>query len=202
MSQGTSLWEAVEKRMGRKIFISYKYWDDNVFPGVPAMIKGACKVRDYVNWLEDRFMNHSDHISKAEHDNEDLSNYSEEFIWERLKDKIYDSSVTIVLISPGMKMPRRWERSQWIPWEVEYSLRLVQRKDRTSRRNALLGVVLPDRSGNYDYYSSQNLFRILRKNIDNGYMEVVAWDDFRYNRDKYIDRAIERSKRYEPELGI
>ena len=86
--------------MGRKIFISYKYWDDDVYP-VPRFSDYHPKVRDYVSWLEDKFQNRTEHYYKGESDNEDLSMYSENYIWDKLKDKMYDSSLTIILISPN-----------------------------------------------------------------------------------------------------
>lgn len=88
--------------MGRKIFVSYKYADGNVYP-VLYISDYQPKVRDYVTWLEKKFTDRTEHIYKGEHDNDDLSDKSDEYIWAKLKDKIYDSTITIVLISPNMK---------------------------------------------------------------------------------------------------
>lgn len=176
-------------KMGRKIFVSYKYADDNVYP-VPNISAKYQKVRDYVTWLERKFSDRTSHIYKGEHDGEDLSDKSEEYIWRKLKDKIYDSTITIVLISPNMKVPYKWERSQWIPWEIAYSLRETTRNDYTSHSNAILAVILPDKNNSYDYYNSLKLFRILGDNIREGYIPVVKWDHFKYNCDYYLDKAI------------
>ncbi|MDY4789748.1 MAG: TIR domain-containing protein [Bacteroidales bacterium] len=136
--------------MGHKIFVSYKYNDDSVqrLPNTPWY--AATTVRDYVDILED-YIELTNHQYKGESDGEDLSDYSDDEIWEKLKDRIYDSSVTIVLISPNMKEENRYDKSQWIPWEIYYSLRETTRRDRTSHSNAVLAVVLPDKYGNYDY---------------------------------------------------
>lgn len=179
--------------MGRKIFVSYKYWDDNVYP-VPRFSDHSPKARDYVSWLEDKFQNRTEHYYKGEKDNQDLSQYSKEYIWGELKDKIFDSSITIVLISPNMKKPYCTEKSQWIPQEISYSLRVTPRSSYTSHRNAILAVVLPDKSRSYNYYNSLRLFSILQANIDNGYIPVVFWDDFKYDCDKYIDKAYEAQR--------
>ena len=80
--------------MGRKIFVSYKYADGNVYT-VPYISDYQPKVRDYVTWLEKKFIDRTEHIYKGEHDNEDLSDKSDEYIWANLKDKIYDSTITI-----------------------------------------------------------------------------------------------------------
>lgn len=77
-----------------------------------------------------------------------------------------------------MKETGRWQRSQWIPWEISFSVRETTRNDRTSHRNALLAVILPDKNGSYDYYDKNDLFPILKNNIENGYTYVVTWDDF------------------------
>ncbi|MBP2660743.1 MAG: hypothetical protein H6Q69_3775 [Firmicutes bacterium] len=174
--------------MGNKIFISYKYWDFNV-SSVPRFSDNKPKARDYVSWLEDKFKNRTEHYFKGESDNEDLSDRSDDYIWSKLKDKIYDSSITIVLISPGMKDPYKHEKSQWIPWEISYSIKKTLREAHYSQRNAVLAVVLPDKKGSYDYYRSMRLFNILKRNITNGYIPVVIWDDFKYDCDRYIQKA-------------
>ena len=179
--------------MGKKIFISYKYGDDDV-ASVPHYSDYNPKVRDYVSWLEDKFTNRTEHYYKGEKDNQDLSNYSENYIWNQLKDKIFDSSITIVLVSPNIKEPGRWDKSQWIPWEISYSLRRTLRSASTSQRNAVLGVVLPNKNGSYSYYSNMRLFSILENNIDNEYIPIVTWDDFKYNCDKYIEQAYQSQK--------
>lgn len=139
--------------MGRKIFVSYKYADDDV---KNLNWWENSTVRDYVTKFEEKLEN-SDNIYKGEHDDEDLSGYSDDTIWEKLKDRIYDSSVTVIFISPNMKEKYKWERNQWIPWEISYSLKEVSRKDKngkaiTSKSNAMLAVVLPDSNGDYSYY--------------------------------------------------
>jgi hypothetical protein len=159
--------------MGKKVFVSYKYADTDVEALPGSSIWVPTKVRNYVDMLENYF-DSSDHIYKGESDNEDLSHLSDDQIWEKLKDRIYDSSITIVMISPGMKtyLP---EREQWIPWEISYSLKEMTRSDRTSHSNAILAVVLPDRNGSYDYYltksfcgstthHTERLFKIIREN--------------------------------------
>lgn len=165
--------------MGKKIFVSYKYADSQV---ENLTIYENSTVRDYVTKFEE-ILDTSDNIYKGESEGEDLSILSEETIWEKLKDRIYDSSVTVVFISPGMKESWKAEKYQWIPWEISYSLKEVSRKNKngdavTSRSNAMVAVVLPDINGSYSYYlESKNccgsgctmhhtdkLFSIIRKN--------------------------------------
>lgn len=164
--------------MGNKIFVSYKYADDEV---KNLSIYGNSTVRDYVTKFEEN-LSDTDHIYKGESEDEDLSELSEETIWSKLKDRIYDSSITIIFISPNMKNSKS-EKDQWIPWEISYSLKEVSRKNTngdpiTSKTNAIIAVVLPDSNGNYSYYledksccSSQcrmhytdKLFTIIKKN--------------------------------------
>lgn len=164
--------------MGHKIFISYKYWDSNVYPlgWEPKYI-----VRDYVSELE-KYFGLTEDVYKGEHDDEDLSDLDAETIWSKLKDRIFDSTVTIIMISPGMRDFNKRDKSQWIPWEISYSLKEMERNDRTSHSNALLAVVLPDRNGKYDYFiedrscwdaglyrylKTNELFEILRDNMFN-----------------------------------
>lgn len=139
--------------MGHKIFVSYKYADDDVQHLIGHY---PTTVRDYVTEFQDK-VDISSHIYKGESDNEDLSLLSDDEIWESLKDRIYDSTLTIIFVSPNMVEKHKSERNQWIPWEVSYSLKEISRKDRygnpiTSKTNAMLAVVLPDAMGSYSYY--------------------------------------------------
>lgn len=139
--------------MGKKIFVSYKYADSQV-ENLNSYQNST--VRDYVNEFENKLVS-SDNIYKGEHEGEDISQLTDEQIWEQLKDRIYDSSVTVIFISPGMKEIGLEERDQWIPWEVSYSLKETSRRNQngdpiTSRSNAMIAVILPDETGSYEYY--------------------------------------------------
>lgn len=173
--------------MGKNVFISYKYNDTSVpnlnkkelciiFNSV-SMQPRPTRVRDFVDILQEKIG--KDHVNLGEKDGESLEKFSDEKIESELKKKIYRSSVTVVMISKGMKEPNLLEKDQWIPWEIAYSLRVVKRADSTSQMNAVLGVVLPDENLSYDWYQSKNsdcdcltfnrhlLFDILHQNMFN-----------------------------------
>ena len=149
--------------MGHKVFVSYKYKDYDV-KKMPNVTQPTWPC-DYVDYIQNNVLSSKD-VYKGENSDEDISSWSEERIWSHLKDKIYDSSITIVLISPNMREQGKWQKSQWIP------------NDRTSHNNAILAVILPDEKGSYDYYDKNNLFPILKSNIENDYIYVVTWEDF------------------------
>lgn len=175
--------------MGRKTFVSYKYADSQVrdlniqedvndqWGNVLFRRKITTTVRNYVDILQSK-IDASDHIYKGENDGECLGSLADSTIGSKLGDKIFDSTVTIVLISKGMK-DNTPENDQWIPWEISYSLREQSRNGQRSKTNALLGVVLPDNFGSYEYYYQENpqcnstthqtgqLFAILRANMFN-----------------------------------
>lgn len=170
--------------MGHKIFVSYKYADSDVKQLTNSWYHDT--VRTYVDKLEEYISEVSEHIYKGETDGEDLSGLSDDTIWEKLKDRIYDSTLTIVMISKGMRQTYLSDREQWIPWEISYSLKEVSRKNIsgnmvTSSSNALLAIILPDTYGSYEYftfrktccsnpcrsYKTNFLFEIMRKNMFN-----------------------------------
>lgn len=160
--------------MARKIFVSYKHEDADV---QPFGFKFSPTARDYVDALIEKF--EGDELYKGER-NEDLSEFKDDKIKSHLRDKIFDSSITIVLISPNMDDGKP-QHEQFIPWEISYSLQEPSRDGKTSKSNGILAVVLPDRNGSYEYYITRHgcpgsnaitlhtgrLFQILRGNMFN-----------------------------------
>ncbi len=165
--------------MGKNIFVTYKYKDNLVAAFREKAMFGIQTIaRHYVDKLQ-TILSNEDHINLGEKDGESLADFADSTIESKLKDKIFRSSVTIVMISRGMKDPLLREQDQWIPWEVSYSLREITREDRTCRMNAVLGIVLPDQFESYGWYYTPNiecnctthntgqLFQILKQNMFN-----------------------------------
>lgn len=143
--------------MAHKTFISYKYSEAQV-------------LRDkIVEKLGDDAMYYKGETSESP----DLTNTSTENIKEALKNMMYDTSVTIVIISPNMKS------SNWIDWEIEYSLKNTTRKNRTSHINGVVGVIMKCNNG-YDW------FKTTHKNADDcsvtSYKEDLVYDIISGNR--------------------
>lgn len=199
--------------MGNKVFISYKYADSSVqqFP-TTSLFTPSTTVRDYVDRIQSRLERDGIHINKGELDGEDLSHFRDETIQSRLAEKIFDSSVTIVLISPEMRERWKNEKDQWIPWEISYSLRLKRRRfdgdrEQRSNRNGILLVYLPDRLGNYEYitqnsgYYGFEYFQIIKNNLNNlkssynylglpeSYMIFCTWAQFQSQMNDWILKA-------------
>lgn len=199
--------------MGKKIFVSYKFADSNVRK-ITTDYFHMDTVRDYVNKLEEKIG--ANDIYKGESDDNDLSQLTNDSIWSQLKQKIFDSSITIVLISPNMKERFKMEKEQWIPQEISYSLKEITHNGiRKSKSNSLIYVVLPDRYNSYDYfiqksywdtesYRYNEIFDIMKNNLNNykydsniSYAIIVKWDTFISNYNTYIDMATKKQDNIE-----
>ncbi len=119
--------------MARKTFVSYKYEE-------------ACDLRDeIIKCLGDDAIYYTGETSESP----DLTDETAEKIKESLKNMMYNTSVTIVILSPSMK------KSKWIDWELEYCLKEITRKDRTSKTNGIVAVVMKY-EGKYEWLIKEN----------------------------------------------
>ena len=191
--------------MAHKTFISYKYSE-------------AQDLRDKIIGALGK---EADYYKGETSDSPDLTDTSTENIKKVLCDMMYDTSVTIVIISPHMK------ESKWIDWEIEYCLKNNTRKDRTSHTNGVVGVIMKW-NGGYDWFkqSSRNsdgcisssynesyLYEIIKNNrynqnpkryscpicktvnaLSGSYISFVEEDDFINNPQYYIDNAYDKSE--------
>ena len=191
--------------MAHKTFISYKY----------------SEAQDLRDRIIESLGKDASYYKGETSDSPDLTDTSTENIKKNLKDMMFDTSVTIVIISPNMK------ESKWIDWEIEYCLKNITRKDRTSHTNGVVGVIMKV-DGKYDWfkYSTTNsdncsvssyhdfkTFDIINKNrynqdpkkyscdkckcvnaLTGSYIAFVEEDDFLANPDKYINNAYDKSE--------
>lgn len=191
--------------MAHKTFISYKYSE-------------AQGLRDRII---DALGEDATYYKGETSDSPDLTDTSTENIKKVLRDMMYDTSVTIVIISPHMK------ESKWIDWEIEYSLKNMTRKDRTSHTNGVVGVIMKC-NGGYDWFKSNDrsmdgcfsssydekyLYDIIKNNrynqspkqyrcnvcksvdaLTGSYISFVEEDDFIKNPHYYIDNAYRKSE--------
>ena len=143
--------------MAHKTFISYKYSE-------------ARKLRDDII---DALGNDATFYLGETSDSPDMTDLKTETIRKNLTDMMYGTSVTIVIISPNMK------NSKWIDWEIEYCLKNITRKDRTSRTNGIVGVIMKH-NGNYNWLKETKI------NIDgcttSSYEDFYLYDIIKSNR--------------------
>lgn len=171
--------------MARKTFISYKYTD-------------SCNLRDaIINSLRDdaRFY-------KGEKEYNDLSRDNDSKIQNYLKEMIFDTSVTIVIVSQNMK------QSDWVEWEIKYSLKNVSRDQRISKTNGIICVIDNNLSPIFqnDFRNIKDfLFPVILENTNNkkpnapwnlskDYVDFVTIQNFLSNPNKYIEDAFNKSQ--------
>ena len=191
--------------MAHKTFISYKYSES----------------KDLRDRIIEALGEDAKYYQGEDGYTEDMSDLKAETIKDKLTDMMYDTSVTIVILSPNMK------KSKWIDWEIEYCLKLIPRKGRTSQRNGLVGVIQKV-DGKYDWfkedgtnchgtatvsYKMDKVFDIISKNHFNSnpaqkhcdkcntydhmkgsYITFVQEDEFINNINKYIENAYDKSE--------
>lgn len=191
--------------MAHKTFISYKYSESTDLRD--KIIKALGDDASYYNG--------------ETKDSPDRSEQAEGTIERALTDMMYDTTVTIVILSPHMK------ESKWIDWEIEYCLKNIKRKDRVSHKNGLVGVIKKV-DGGYDwlkkqrtkddgctvnYYEDSYLYDIIKKvrynqepkvyscktckcvnSLTGSYMAFIEEDDFLEDPQKYIDNAFDKSE--------
>ncbi len=119
--------------MARKTFISYKFSE-------------AQKLRDDIlQKLGDDAKFYQGETAESP----DLTDTTTENIKNNLKNMMYNTSVTIVIISPNIKS------SKWIDWEIEYCLKEISRQGRTSKTNGIVAVIQKV-NGGYSWFKNLN----------------------------------------------
>lgn len=199
--------------MARTTFISYKYSD-------------ACDVRDRI--IE--ALGDDAQFYRGEHEGSpDMTDKATETIKSALKDMIFGTSVTIVILSPNML------ESKWIDWEIEYSLRKETRNGTTSQMNGIVAVIMKH-NGGYDWlkttgynchgssiikYKMEKLPDIVSKNhfnstpkiihceecgtydwLNGSYAAFIEEDEFINGISDYIENAYEKSKKGDDKYDI
>lgn len=159
--------------MARKTFISYKYSE-------------AQNLRDEI--LE-ALGEDASYYQGETADSPDLTDTSTENVKKNLTDMMHGTSVTIVIISPNLK------DSEWIDWEIEYSLKEITRADTTSRTNGIVGVIMKH-NGGYDWLVSRETKNdgCTVRTIDSSLLyEIINNNRYNQNGDAY---ACEHCKTY------
>ncbi|MBK6263688.1 TIR domain-containing protein [Marivirga sp. S37H4] len=192
--------------MARETFIAYKYDE-------------ASDLRDEII---EKLGDDSRYYQGETAESPDMSGDKIDRIKNSLKDMIFQTSVTIVIISPNLK------NSNWVDWEIQYSLKEYKRQSTTSRTNGIVGVIMKY-NGSYDWLISRNqnqdgctprviddskLYDIVNNNrynlntdnkyscpncqsfdqLNGSYIALVEEENFLNNPSHYIENAYNKSK--------
>ena len=191
--------------MARKTFISYKF----------------SEAQDLRDEILENLGDDATYYQGETSESADLTDTSTENIKESLKDMMFNTSVTIVIISPNIK------QSKWIDWEIEYCLKRITRNERTSQTNGIVAVIQKV-NGEYDWfktinsktdgcmyssYSEHLVYDIISENrynqnpkvyscdtcqsinaLTGSYVSYVREEDFLNNPQWYIENAYDKSE--------
>lgn len=191
--------------MARKTFISYKY----------------SEAQDLRNEILKALGDDTTYYQGETAESPDLTDTTTDNIKKNLTDMMFDTSVTIVVVSPNLK------KSNWVNWEIEYSLKEISRKGRASKTNGVVGVIQKV-NGGYDWlvtksnkndgcivrnYNTDKLYSIILKNrfnhkdnvfacascksydqLNGSYISLINEDEFLHNPNKYIENAYVKSE--------
>lgn len=192
--------------MARKTFISYKH----------------SEAQELRNRILEALGEDVTYYQGETADSPDLTDTSTNNIKEKLKDMMFKTSVTIVIVSPKMT------ESKWIDWEIAYTLKEIPRDGRTSKTNGIVGVVMKF-GGSYDWLFSSitkpdgcsfttidnsKLYEIIHQNMYNligddkylcsgcqtvdrltgSYISLIDEASFLEDPIKYIENAYEKSQ--------
>lgn len=155
--------------MAHKTFISYKY----------------SEAKDLRDRIIDALGDDATYYQGETSDSPNMSDLTTRTIKQKLSDMLYDTSVTIVVISPHMK------KSKWIEWEIRHSLMKETRDGRTSRPNGVVGVIMKVKGG-YDWFKNPLWFG----DPNNNYNEDYVFDIIKNNRNNYIYSTSSDDKSY------
>lgn len=147
------------KQITRNCFVSYHHDYDQEYLAKLRKIIKKMKVSDFS--LKD-----------------DIGHYTDETIYKKIRRKMYNCSVTVILV--GEKTGHR----KWIDWEIWASLRSYKHPydpQKSFRPNGLLAVFLPSNS-----YSIPDR---LQDNIDSGYVVCMDWEDLETEFQEKVELA-------------
>lgn len=149
------------------------------------------------------------------------SDDSDDAIWNYLKNMIWPTTVTIVILSPKMT------ESSWIESEISYSLKKISRDGTQSHRNGVVAVIKKE-NNSYDWfkyyyigtdghslmaYHEDKIFDLISQNRRNqdppvyccdkcksidpltgSFISYVEEDEFIKDIDKYINNAFDKAQ--------
>tara|TARA_R110002072_G_scaffold24847_3_gene83946 strand:- start:1085 stop:1621 length:537 start_codon:yes stop_codon:yes gene_type:complete len=144
----------------RNFFVSYHHDYDQGYVKKLHQIKQGMKVADYSL-------------------KEDISEYTDEQIYNVIRNKMRACSVTIILIG------ERTGHRKWIDWELWASLRAYKNSrnpKRSFKPKGLLAIYLPT--------ASHSVPERLQANIDSGYAVSMRWKNIERDLESKINYAI------------